>query len=261
MPVSWALTPPYFLSFAFLSGIVGFRMGWRTKSRIGLPLLQGVLGWIAFLIAWSFVGAVWSAACVGAWAVGATMASVYAFVGRPLETDQRVIRATEYRAAMLDWLTTGARPEAQPVATVTQHARELIWYLAAAMVSANFISLVMGAILLNYMNAYVATLLRAATRTGRVLLLAWNVWSVARVAAYVMIGAAGAAPVLRLMGRRVDGSAVRGLAIGGAVGVMVDLALKLALSRPWGRALAKAVDLDAAKANRSSEVALSLHLD
>ena len=130
-----------------------------------------------------------------------------------------------------------------------------------AIVSANLLSIVMGAILLNYMNAYVATLLRAAKRTGPVLLLAWNVWSIARVAAYIVIGAAAGAPVLRLMGRGVDPGTIRSLTIAGGTGVVVDLLLKVTLSRPCGRALASAVDLEAAQANRSSDEPLTLHLD
>jgi hypothetical protein len=54
---------------------------------------------------------------------------------------------------------------------------------------------------------------------------------------------------------------VRGLAVAGAVGVVLDVVLKRMLSRPCGRALAGAIDLEAAKANRSSEVPLTLHLD
>jgi hypothetical protein len=261
MGASWVVTPAYFLTFAFLCGVVGFRMGWRMKGRVVLPIAQGTLGWLAFLVSWSFLGAFWAAACVGAWCVGSTLAAVYVFVGRPREADERVIRARTYRATMLAWLETGRGPEARVGATVVQHARELIWYGAAAVISANFLSLVMGAILLNYMNAYVATLLRAATRTGRVLLLAWNVWSVVRVAAYVLLGAAAAAPVIRMMGFAADPAAIRLLAGFGAAGCVLDLVLKLVLSPPCGRALAGAVDLQAAKANRSSEVPLELHLD
>jgi len=82
-----------------------------------------------------------------------------------------------------------------------------------------------------------------------------------RVGAYVFIGAAAATPLLRLWGWRVDASAVRALAIAGAIGVLVDIVLKLALSRLCGRLLASAIDLDAAKANRSPEAPLALHLD
>jgi hypothetical protein len=219
------------------------------------------LGWAAFVLAWDVVGPAWAAAAVGMWIVGTTAASVYVFVSHPKETDERVIRAAPYRQSMLAWLESGNGPEKRPAATAASHLREAIWYTAAALATANFASLTLGAILLNEMNAYVATLLRAATRVGIVLLLAWNVWSVIRVAAYVLIGAAAAAPLLRMAGWGVDTSVVRPLAVAGTIGVVVDLVLKLALSRLCGRALAAAIDLPAAKANGSSEVPLALHLD
>ena len=261
MPGQWTLMPPYFLVFAFLTGVVGFRMGWRFKSRAALPVVQGALGWTAFLVAWSFVGPYWAALAAGAWAVGTSLASIYVFFRSPAEADQRVVRAAEYRASMLDWLATGRGPESRPAATLAQHAREVIWYTAAAMLTGNLASLVMGAVLLNYMNAYVATLLRAATHTARVALLAWNVWSLVRVAAYLAIGAASAGPLLRIMGLPVVSQPLRVLATAGAIGAVADLVLKLALSKRCGRALATAVDLEAARANRPSGELQSLHLD
>jgi hypothetical protein len=261
MPVSWAQTPPYVLVFAFLCGVVGFRVGWRFGRRVALPVVQSVLGWLAFLHAFTTLGPAWAAASVGAWAVGTTVASVYVFVGHPQETDERVMRAAAYRSSMLAWLETGSGPEKRPAATAIAHLRETIWYTAAAMATANFGSIAMGAVLLNEMNAYVATLLRAAKRTGTVLVFAWNVWSVVRVAAYVLIGAASAVPLLRLAGWPADASVARGLALTGAIGVVADWLLKLALSPPCARVLAGAVDLEAAKANRPSDVPLSLHLD
>ncbi len=261
MPASWALTPPYFLVFAFLCGIAGFRVGWRFGSKPALPLVQGVLGWVAFLVTRAIVGEPWAAASVGAWALGTTLASVYVFTGQPLKTDERVFRAAAYRESMLAWLVTGRGPEIRPLATAGQHLRELIWYTAAAVATANLASIALGAALLNEMNAYVATLLRAAKRTGTVLLLAWNIWSIVRVGAYVLIGAAAAEPLLRLWGWRVDTSTSLRLASVGAAGAFLDLILKIALSRPCGRALASAIELDAASENRSSEVPLALRLD
>lgn len=261
MPASWALTPPYFLIFAFLCGVAGFRVGWRLGNRVALPIAQAALGWVAFLLAWSIVGAGWAAVSVLFWALGTTLASIYVFIGHPKETDERVLRAAAYRASMLGWLQTGAGPESRPIQTARQHLREAIWYTAAAVATANLGSIAMGAILLNYMNAYVATLLRAATRTTRVLFLAWNVWSLVRVASYVLIGAAAAAPMLRFSGWRGDTDGTLTLAATGAAGVVLDLVLKLTLSRPCGRLLATGVDLAAAQANRSSEEPLTLHLD
>jgi hypothetical protein len=260
MPNAWLVSPPYFLALGLLTGVVGFRMGWRTRSRVALPVVQGMLGWGAFALAWSFLGPAWSAAVAGAWALGTTVVSIYVFWGRPGETDERVARAREYRAQMLEWLTTGRGPEVAPFRMAVGHLRELIWYLAAAVATANLASLVLGAALLNYMNAYVATLVRAARRPGTVLLLAWNVWSIVRVAAYIGLGAASARPLLTLAGLPGDAGAAWRLAAAGLAGVVIDLALKLALSRPAGRRLARAVDLDAARENRSSELALRLDL-
>jgi hypothetical protein len=111
MPAAWAITPPYFLAFSFLCGVVGFRMGWRTKKPLALPLFQGGLGWIAFVLSSSFVGTAWAAACVGAWAIGTSLVAVYVFLGRPEEADVRVVRAAEYRKLMLDWIESGRGPE------------------------------------------------------------------------------------------------------------------------------------------------------
>jgi hypothetical protein len=260
MRASWALTPPYFLVFAFLCGIVGFRIGWRL-GRLALPLVQGALAWLAFLLTWSIVGAAWAAASVGAWALGTTAASVFVFLGNPHETDERVYQAAQYRASMLAWLETGRGPETKLLETLGRHLRETIVYAAAALATANYASLAMGAMLLNEMNAYVATLLRAAERMGRVLLLAWNLWSVVRVAAYVLIGTAAAAPLLRLAGVPTDVHSAQTLAAYGVIGLVVDLVLKLTLSRTCGRLIASAIDLDAAKANRPTERPLALHLE
>ena len=261
MPASWALSAPYFVAFGFLCGVVGFRIGWRMRHRVALPACQTVLGWIAFFLAWTFVGPVWAAIAVLAWALGTTLASVYVFLGHPRETDERVVRAKAYREGMLEWLATRRGPEQHPAATAAAHLRETIWYTAAAVLTANVASIGMGAVLLNYMNAYVATLIRAATRTGRVLLLAWNVWSVVRVGAYVLLGAAAAGPVLRLVGRGAPPASLRALGVAAAAGVVADLVLKLALSPFCAGLLAGAVDLEAAREGRSAARLLALHLD
>ncbi|HEX4824585.1 MAG TPA: hypothetical protein VFV19_09735 [Candidatus Polarisedimenticolaceae bacterium] len=231
------------------------------NSRAALPLSQGVLGWVAYLAAGSFLGTAWSAAAVGAWAVGTSVASTYVFFRNATEVDDRVLRAKPYREEMLTWLESGRGPEARPLETLARHTRELIWYVAAAVMTANLGALVMGAILLNYMNAYVATIVRAATRPLRAAALAWNVWSVVRVAAYIALGAAGGSLVLRFLSFRVDAAAMRGLAIAGAAGAVLDLTLKLALSRPLGRALASSIDLAAARENRFVQPTLALHLE
>jgi uncharacterized membrane protein YidH (DUF202 family) len=242
----------YFLLLGAACGIVGFRLAWRIGNRWAMPLVQGIAGWTAFAYAWRWGTPAVAAATVGAWALSTTLVSLYFFVPNAEAVDRRVLRAKEYRRTMLAWLRTGVGPEATPLATLRRHLHETIVYLACAVLTANLASLVLGSVLLNYMNAYVATLLRAARRRAVVALFAWNAWSVLRVGAYVALGAAAAAPAgvwLRLPAA----APVGGLAWGAGAALVADLVLKLALSRPCGRVLAAAVDLEAAEANRRAE--------
>src|SRR5580765_896710 len=137
MPGSWTLSAPYFLVFSFLCGLVGFRMGWRLRSRALLPAMQGALGWVAYLASSWFLGAGWAAAAVGAWALGTSAAGVFVFFRSPEETDARVLRAKTYRETMLAWLESGRSQEPHPFQTVSRHGRELIWYTAASVLTAN----------------------------------------------------------------------------------------------------------------------------
>jgi len=239
-------SPLYFVVLGLLCGMFGTRLGWRSRNRMMLPLLQGLLGFLAFAAAWRGVGPIAASLAIGGWAIGVTLFSLFRFAAEPEQVDLRVLHARPYRESMLEWLRTGKGPEARPLRTVWQHVRELAVYLAAALLTANLLAIVLGAILLNAMNGYVARLLGAAKQVWRVRLLAWNAWSVVRVAAYVMLGSAAAELIAARLGYSGDPRQVRIQAIAGAVGVVLDLLLELILSRPWGRALGAAVDLDAA---------------
>jgi hypothetical protein len=235
-------SPAYYAVLGLLCGIVGFRLGWRAGVRYALPFIQGLLGFVAFATAWRMAGPAVAALAVGGWALGCTVTGVAAFRGRPDDTERLVLGASRYGNEMLEWLRTGRGPESRPLVTLRAHLVELLLYVAAALASANLLSIVMGAVLLNRMNAWVATLLDAASRPWRVRALAWNVWSVVRVASYVLLGSACAAPLAALAGFPARRESVLLLASLGGAGVVVDLVLKLLLSRPCGRALSGALD-------------------
>ena len=73
-------------------------------------------------------------------------------------------------------------------------------------------------------------------------MVAWPVWSVVRVVAFVLLGAAAAGPLAALAGYPGDPVQLRWLWIAGGSGVVADLVLKLTLSPACGRALAAATD-------------------
>jgi len=236
-------TPLYFVLFGLLCGAIGFRFGWRTGNRFGLPLIQGLFGFLAFASAWRFDGAFAGTQAVLGWAIGASAAAIGTFKREPDDVDRRVLRAKQYREMMFDWLRTGRGPESTPLKTAGDHLRELVLYVAAAVLTANFLALVMGAVLLNYMNAYVAVLLRAARDPWTVRLLSWNSWSIVRVVAYVALGSASAAPIATWLGFPAHPLELRWLWILGGTGVVLDLILKLVLSRPCGRRLGSSLGM------------------
>ena len=235
--------PLYHCVLGLLCGFVGFRLGWRTGQRIALPTVQGLLGFLAFAASWRAGGPFFGTLAVGGWAVGTSLISIPVFKSERQRIDEIVVRARAYRESMLAWLRSGRGPEAEPLATARAHLWELGLYLLAAVISANLLSLVLGAVLLNYMNAYVAALLLAARDRWRVRLLAWNSWILVRVAAYVLLGSACAAPLAGYLGHPAPGWQVRWLLAVGGMGVALDLVLKLLLSRSCGRLLAGALDL------------------
>lgn len=206
------------------------------------------MGYLVFVVGWRLGGAWPATQAVAGWAVGTSLVSLFAFRREPDAVVGRVLRARAYRDEMLQWLESGRGPESRPLRTVRSHVYELAAYLVAAVSTANLLSLVMGAVLLNTMNAWVATLLGAARNRWKVALLAWNSWSVIRVAAYVMLGSACAAPLAGAAGYPVAPGEVRSLLWLGAIGVVLDLLLKLTLSRPCASVIAGAVDLDRARA-------------
>lgn len=229
-----------------LCGVVGFRLGWRSGRRLTQPLFQSLLGGLAFAASWRARGAIAGALAVGGWAIGTSLISLVVFRAQPERVERQVWRARTYREGMLDWLRTDRGPERRPLATVRAHVLELALFAAAALLTGNVLSIVMASVLLNTMNAYVARLLLAARHAWTVTLLAWNVWSIVRVAAYAMIGSACAGPLASALGYPPRPGEIRLLLWLGGTGIVIDLVLKLSLSRPLGRLLRSAVDLDSA---------------
>lgn len=240
-----------------LCGVVGTRIGLRIATSLGdkvtLPLCQTALGYVAFAASWARFGPVEAFVAELGWALGASLVAVAAFRRDPSTADRVVWRAASYRDDMLDWLRTGEGPPARPLATCVAHARELAVYVVLGVISANVLAMAAGAALLNFMNAWVATLSeypRVRGREGVVRRYAWPPWSVVRVIAYVAIGTALAAPGLALSGAewaRVGDGPFAGVPVelvaAGAVGVGLDLMLKLFLAPGFMRRLAASVEL------------------
>jgi hypothetical protein len=136
---------------------------------------------------------------------------------------------------MFAWIRTGAGSEGSPRLFIPQHAVHLAAFVVLSLVTASALSITMGAVLMNYMGFYVASLARAGAPVWAVVLLGWQPWAIARVAAFSVLGVVLAQPLLkRVAPGGVPLRASRPLVLAAAALLLVDVMLKTLLAPAWG---------------------------
>ena len=126
------------------------------------------------------------------WALVLTLSAVYATTVMGQSMGSLVIKGEEYRTEMFSWIRTGLGAEGDPSLFVIPKLKEIAVFSIASLASLGFLGLLMGAMLLNYMNYYVGNLLLHA-KPGYILqvaLLSWPIYAILRVPGYVFLGTA-----------------------------------------------------------------------
>src|SRR5262249_55945876 len=136
-------------------------------------------------------------------------------------------KSEEYCSNMFQWIQTGQLPEGSDASVIFFHIKQTVIYGVLAAVSANFLSLLLGAALLNYMNYYVAQLARQSKNSGIAFLMGWNPWSVIRVVAFLWLGVILSLPLLSRSKFRFSDL------LPGIAGVILEILLKITLSARW----------------------------
>jgi hypothetical protein len=169
------------------------------------------------------------------WAAALAVAGTFTFAVWPQPPGALILHGLEYRDEMFAWIRTGAGSEGSPRLFIPQHALHLAAFVVLSLVTASALSITMGAVLMNYMGFYVASLARAGAPAWAVVLLGWQPWALARVAAFSVLGVVLAQP---LLGRLSKGVAPwrrsRPFVIAAAVLLLADVALKAMLAPSWG---------------------------
>jgi hypothetical protein len=176
-----------------------------------------------------------------AWAAVLAVSATASFAFWPSPVDRLVVHGPEYRDEMFAWIRTGRGTESSPSLFIPQHATHLALFAAASLATGSMLSIAMGAVLMNYMAFYVASLARAGAPAWAVVLLGWQPWAICRVAAFATLGAVLGEPlILRIARRPHPGlAAARPYLIAAAIALLADVALKAALAPFWGLWLRK----------------------
>jgi len=169
------------------------------------------------------------------WAAALAVAGTVTFTLWPHPPGALVLHGPEYRDEMFAWIRTGAGSEGSPRLFIPQHGLHLAVFVVLSLVTASALSIAMGAVLMNYMGFYVASLARAGAPLWAVVLLGWQPWAIARVAAFSVLGVVLAQPLLRrlrAMGEPASSSTPLMIAAGAAL--LMDVVLKALLAPTWG---------------------------
>lgn len=179
-----------------------------------------------------------------AWAVAFSAATIAATVVRPDTAVRGIWHAGVFRDEMVRWIGTGAGPEGNIRLFLPRLLLEFALVLVLSAVTAGIAGLLLGAVLLGYMNGYVGWVAaNADPHVGPVAaaLIAWPPWSAARVVSFVCAGTAAALwGYPRFIARGAPRARVgRLLALAVAL-LMLDIFLKWWLApiwRDWLRAI------------------------
>jgi hypothetical protein len=171
-----------------------------------------------------------------AWAAVLAVCGTLSFALWPRDPGPLVMNGPAYREEMFGWIRTGVGAEGSPWLFLPQHATHLAAFVVLSLVSASAASMLLGAVLMNYMDYYVASLARAGVPAGVTLLLGWQPWAICRVAAFVALGVVLAEPLLsRLQPYPYAGvGSARRVVTWAAAGILADWLLKAALAPTWG---------------------------
>jgi hypothetical protein len=170
------------------------------------------------------------------WALVLGVCGTVSFACWPRDPQDVVLHGAAYRDEMFRWIRTGEGAEGHVRQFLPQHLVHLAAFLTLSVLSASVVSMSMGAVLMNYMSYYVASLARAGTPVYAVLLLGWQPWAIVRVGAFCALGTVLAGPLLsRVLGYRDAGLAAwRPVLSGALAGILADWTLKALLAPQWG---------------------------
>ena len=154
--------PPYFLMISLL---------YRGRRREAVYLM----------LFWAFL-------------LGAVMSLLVYFL--PEKTAVSIINGPPYRDEMFYWVKTGIGKEGTPSLFIPEHLIHLGVFLLLSLVSASFLAIALGAVLVDYMAFYVGSLLLHSRSFALTFLLGWHFWSLIRIVAYVILGVVLAEPLL-----------------------------------------------------------------
>jgi len=172
-----------------------------------------------------------------AWAAALCVSTVASVVRSPEAIVRGIWHASAYRDEMLRWIATGAGAEGSILLFLPRVILEYVLVVVLSAVSLGVAALLLGALLLGYMNGYVGWVVaHADPKTGPLAaaFLAWPPWPMMRVVSFIFAGTGAALwGVSRLYDRNGPRVPVRRLFGASLAFLAADIMLKFWLAPGW----------------------------
>jgi hypothetical protein len=222
--------------WAFLVGgtLLSYPLGLLLGSAWLLPLLNTAPAYVVMVRRLRQGRRGGAVGAVLLWAAVLAVAGTVTFALWPTPADDRVLNGPAYRDEMFRWIRTGEGREGSPRLFLPQHVGHLAAFVVLSLATASTLSILLGAVLMNFMSFYVASLIRAGVPVFAVLFLGWPPWALCRVAAFCTLGAVLAEPLLARLFPYPRSGRVRPFFVGAALGILADWLLKALLAPWWG---------------------------
>ena len=173
------------------------------------------------------------------WAAALALVGTVVFVWWPEPLGRVVIGGPAYKAEMFSWIRTGRGAEGNIRLFLPEHLVKLGAFIVAGLGTGSAGALLMGAVLMNAMSYYVASLARAGVEPWAVTLLGWQPWTIARAAAFATLGVLLAEPLATLVfpsaREKLKASARAAYVVAAMSGLFADWFLKFLFAPIWGR--------------------------
>jgi len=180
------------------------------------------------------------------WCIAQSLAVGGAVAFAPERAASTIWRGPAYADEMLSYIRTGVGAEGSPRLFLPIHARHYVLLCVTSLATLGAGGLVLGTLLLNYMNFYVATLVQSAAEPFLALLFGWPVWAILRVVGYTATGAVMADLSWRLWSRWRGRAIARPLPLRlwllGLGLALLDLGLKALAAPSWRSILHRALE-------------------
>lgn len=179
------------------------------------------------------------------WGVLQSIAIIVTTTIAPQRAAKNILRGQSYTTEMLHWIRTGEGSEGSLSLFLPGHLLHYGIFCILCVVTLSSVALIFGTWMLNYMNFYVAELVKVSAKPWLAAILGWYPWSIIRIIGFIATGVALAALGLNLV-TRIRGEVPKSpfpktyMLIG--IGfVIADIVVKALLAPIWQKLLLSAL--------------------